>query len=101
MDIPLDNFTGAKLTKAYNNVETVNESGIYFHSADLTFDIIHVAIRHTGEVASRTVITKIPEIMAFDDTKKVWAAALQQLEAFQRRISAKAGKLQERVDVLA
>lgn len=85
MDVPLDNFLGVKLKKAYKEREKISETGIYYHSVDKTFDLVHVRFNHQGEIRERSIVTRIPEDIAFADSAKMYQRAVGQLRAFELR----------------
>lgn len=85
MDIPSDNFMFVKLKKAYKQREKISETGIYYHSLDKTFDLVHVRFNHQGEIRERSIVTRIPEDIAFADSVKMYQRAVDQLTAFEVR----------------
>lgn len=85
MEFPTDNFTFVKLKKAYKQREKITETGIYYHSIDKCFDLVHVRFNHQGEIRERSIVTRIPEHVTFEDPVKMYQRAVQQLSAFDGR----------------
>jgi len=89
MDVASDNFSSAKADRAYLEREKIMESGIYFHSKDCTFDLVHVTKSHRDEILTRSVITRIPEDVAMEKPVEMYESALEQIKAFDERVSKK------------
>ncbi len=86
MDVPAEDFVSVKTGKVYLEREKIMDTGIYYHSQDRTFDLVHVTRSNRDEITARSVIVRIPEDVAMEDPVGMYESALKQIEAFDERI---------------